>query len=58
MLKMLEYAWLAIGFIAICLGAYKTYTDGIAESYLFFLIALIAGVFYSIRRKQRLNKDL
>jgi hypothetical protein len=57
MLKILEYAWLAIGLIGICMGAYKTYTDGISESYLFFIIALVAGVFYSIRRKQRLDNE-
>ena len=52
-LKVLEMAWLAIGVFSIIMGAYQYHMVGLETAQWFFLGALLSGVFYAFRRKQR-----
>ena len=54
-LKILEMAWLLIGVFSMVMGAYLFNLHGWDESKWFFIGALIAGVFFAFRRKQRLK---
>jgi hypothetical protein len=54
-LKILELAWLAIGIFSLLMGAYYFNQYGWGPSKWFFGGAFIAGTFYALRRKQRLN---
>jgi hypothetical protein len=55
MIRFLEICWLVIAIGAAFTGIYHTVTRGFSESYVFFIIAFIAAIFFSIRRKQRLK---
>lgn len=55
-LKILEMAWLLIGIFAVGMGAYEYKQlgwDGPAKW--FFGSALVAGIFFAFRRRQRLK---
>ena len=52
-LKVLEMAWLAIGVFSIIMGAYKYNQVGLEIAQWFFLGALLSGIFYAFRRRQR-----
>ena len=52
-LKVLEMAWLAIGVFSIIMGAYQYNAVGLETAQWFFLGALMSGVFYAFRRRQR-----
>ncbi len=54
-LKILEMAWLLIGIFSMVMGAYQFNQFGWDASKWFFGGALIAGVFFAFRRKQRLK---
>ncbi|MFT4980918.1 MAG: hypothetical protein ACI9UR_000764 [Bacteroidia bacterium] len=46
-------AWLAIGVFSIIMGAYQYNVVGLETAQWFFLGALLSGVFYTFRRRQR-----
>ena len=52
-LKILEMAWLLIGVFSVFMGAYEYNQRGWEFSKWFFVGALVAGIFYAIRRRQR-----
>jgi uncharacterized membrane protein YfcA len=54
-LKILEMAWLLIGIFSVLAGAYFFNQHGWDASKWFFGGALIAGVFFAFRRRQRLK---
>ncbi|MCF8278646.1 MAG: hypothetical protein K9J17_18110 [Flavobacteriales bacterium] len=54
-LKILEMAWLLIGLFSMIMGAYEFNQTGWTHSKWFFGGALIAGVFFAFRRRQRLK---
>lgn len=55
MLKILEMAWLLIGLFSVFMGAYEYNQHGWDLAKWFFGGALVAGIFYAFRRKQRKN---
>lgn len=55
LLKVLEMAWLLIGIFSIVMGSYYFNQSGWDASKWFFGGALVAGVFYTFRRRQRRN---
>ena len=52
-LKILEMAWLIIGLFSVVMGAYHYNQNGMEIAKWFFIGALVAGIFYAFRRKQR-----
>ena len=52
-LKVLEMAWLLIGLFSIIMGSYYFNQDGWDSSKWFFGGALVAGIFFAFRRRQR-----
>lgn len=52
-LKVLEMAWLGIGIFSIVMGAYQYKMVGLETAQWFFIGALVSGVFYAFRRRQR-----
>lgn len=58
-LKILETLWLVFGLICLGLAAYTINEKGIdnTESKMLLLGTFIAGVLYSIRRRQRIKSD-
>lgn len=55
MLKVLEVAWILIGIFSMLAGAYYFNQHGWDASKWFFAGALISGVFYTFRRRQRIR---
>ncbi len=53
-LRILEISWLVFGLVGIGLCFYNFITDGLVAAVWPFLFTLIAGVFYFVRRKQRI----
>ena len=53
MLKILEMAWLLIGLFSVIMGAYEYNQHGWDMAKWFFLVALVAGIFFAFRRRQR-----
>lgn len=54
-LKILEVAWLIIGGASVLMGAYHYNTYGWETAQWFFLGALVAGIFFMLRRRMRLR---
>ncbi|MBT8196681.1 MAG: hypothetical protein HKO56_09435 [Bacteroidia bacterium] len=53
--RILEIAWLIVGLVAIGMSIYVLVTKGVnSEIIIYLVIAFIAGIIYSIRRKQRM----
>jgi hypothetical protein len=52
-LRILEYTWLVIGIVGIIVGTYKISKDGWAEGVYFLAFTLVAGIMYTLRRRQR-----
>ena len=53
-LRILEISWLAFGVMGIGLAFYNLATEGFAAAAWPLLFTLIAAVFYTVRRKQRI----
>jgi hypothetical protein len=52
--KILETVWFIVALLSVVAGIHKTYTDGgFRESYLFFIISLIAFLMFFFRRSMR-----
>ncbi len=54
-LKILEMAWLLIGIFSVVAGVYFFNQHGWDSSKWFFGGALISGIFFAFRRRQRLK---
>jgi len=53
-LRILEVSWLIFGILGIGLAFYNLAIDGFAAAAWPLLFTLIAAVFYTVRRKQRI----
>jgi hypothetical protein len=53
-LRILEISWLIFGIAGLGLCFYNAATDGIESAIWPLLFTLIAAVFYTVRRKQRI----
>lgn len=51
----LEATWLVLAIFCVAIGIHATITVGINESYMFFILALVAGLMYFLRRYRRKN---
>ena len=56
-IRFLENAWIVVGVTTAGIGIYETFRPGIEESYMFFIFSLLAGILYSLRRKQRTRME-
>jgi len=54
-LRILEISWLVFGLVGIGLCIYNLATDGLVAAIWPLIFTIIAGVFYTIRRKQRIS---
>jgi hypothetical protein len=52
-IRILEFTWLIIGIVGIIAGVYKISKDGWAEGIYFLAFTLVAGIMYTLRRRQR-----
>ncbi len=57
MLRILEISWLAILLISVIFGIYRWFTDGFDTAIWLFVFTFISGVFYVIRRRQRIEME-
>lgn len=56
--RILEIAWLIVGLVAIGMSLYILVTKGVtSEIIIYLVIAFIAGIIYSLRRKQRISLE-
>ena len=53
--KILEYAWLAVAIFSVIAAVHKTYRQGFAESYPFYIITFISILMFFFRRYTRKN---
>jgi len=56
-IRFLERVWLVIGLTSLVVGIYETITLGIATSYMFFMFTIIAGILYTLRKRQRIRME-
>jgi UPF0716 family protein affecting phage T7 exclusion len=54
-LRILEISWLVFGIAGIILCFYNIVTEGVSSAILPLVFTFIAGVFYMVRRKQRIS---
>ncbi len=54
--KFREYMWLVISIICIIAGTHQTFVIGINESYVFFILAALSLLLFTIRRNLRKNR--
>ncbi|HEX5003560.1 MAG TPA: hypothetical protein VFW78_13780 [Bacteroidia bacterium] len=54
-LRILEISWLVFGLVGIGLCIYNLATDGLVAAIWPLIFTVIAGIFYTIRRKQRIS---
>lgn len=57
MLRILEISWLVILLVSILFGIYRWMTEGIEAAIWLFIFTFISGVFYVIRRRQRIAME-
>lgn len=55
MLRVLEISWLLIVLLGATLGTFKLFTETLTSAIWFYLITLIALVFFIVRRRQRIR---
>ncbi|MBS1763950.1 MAG: hypothetical protein JSS90_03160 [Bacteroidetes bacterium] len=54
-LRILEISWLLIAIGAVCAATYKWMSAGLNQAVFIYIIAIIATIFYFLRRKQRIT---
>jgi len=52
-----EYMWLLAAVVCFITGIHQTFTQGISNSYVFFIFTALALLLYLLRRNHRKNKD-
>ncbi|MBK5285709.1 MAG: hypothetical protein JJE25_09930 [Bacteroidia bacterium] len=55
MIRILEISWFVLGIVALGLGLYKIFSDGISEAVFYGVVMLVSTGMYVIRRKQRVK---
>jgi hypothetical protein len=53
--KIREYVWFALAIICTGIGIHQTYLLGIGKSYIFFVFAIFAILFFCVRKTLRKN---
>lgn len=53
-LRILEISWMALSLIGLSLSIYNLITEGPVAMIWPLLFTIVAGIFYSVRRKQRI----
>lgn len=53
--KLREYMWLVAFLLCIITGIHQTYKEGFGKSYVFFVFAIFALLFYFVRNRMRKN---
>jgi hypothetical protein len=56
-IRILELSWLIIAIAGVVFGTFKFYTEGWDEAIYFYIFTLVAGIFYYIRRRQRIKME-
>lgn len=54
-IKILEIFWLIIAITGIVMGTYMISSGSREDAVIFYVFTLVAGIFYYIRRKQRIK---
>ena len=57
MFKILEIIWLALGVIGVLMTGYTIITKDNGRVGYFIIFTLLAGIMYSVRRRQRLRYE-
>jgi len=55
--RVLEVTWLVLSIMCLFAGFHKTYLFGFKNSYIFFLLAALAFLMYTVRKYMRKNSD-
>ena len=55
MIRILEISWLILALIALALGLYKIFSDGISEAVFYGVVMMVSIGMFVIRRKQRMK---
>jgi len=55
--RLFEYIWLSTGILCFVMGINRTIHQGIVESYVFFILALVAIAMFYFRKKLREKQD-
>jgi hypothetical protein len=56
-IRILELSWLIIAISGVVFGTFKFYSEGWDEAIYFYIFTLVAGIFYYIRRRQRIKME-
>jgi len=48
---------MVIGLLSLLFGAYETVNVGINNAYIFFIFTFVSGIFYMLRKKQRMRME-
>lgn len=56
-IKILEISWLVIAIAGIVMGTYKISSGNNEEAVYFYVFTIVAGIFYYMRRKQRIKLE-
>jgi len=54
----MKHVWMVVAIASLLAGVHKTWKQGLQESYLFFIFALIAFIMYLIRKNMKGPKSL
>ena len=57
MLRILEISWLLILLLSLFFGIYRWWMDGFESALWLLIFTFISGIFYMIRRKQRIAME-
>jgi membrane protease YdiL (CAAX protease family) len=56
-IRILEITWLCIAIAGVLFGAYKFNESDWGDRILLFMFTFVAGIFYYIRRRQRIRME-
>jgi hypothetical protein len=57
LIHVLELVWLSLALLSLLAGIYNWYRIGAGDSFMFFIMALLAGMMYFYRRHLRKSKN-
>lgn len=55
--RILEICWLVIAIVGVVLGTYQLTQGNREHSVYFYIFTLVAGIFYYMRRRQRIRLE-
>ncbi|MBL4733981.1 MAG: hypothetical protein JKY18_01335 [Flavobacteriales bacterium] len=56
-IRFLENVWMVVAITTAAIGVYETISLGIVHSYMFFMFSIVAGILYTLRRRQRIGME-